>query len=378
VRVLVTVPWWERLGGAEAMLHTILEGAETSEHELEPVFFKDGSWPAELREAGLRVEVIEAGRVRELHRAAATAARLAALLRARNPDVILNWSAKTQLYGSPAAVLAGLSDRVLWFQHAIAGRHWLDLTANALPARAIACGSTAAAEAQERLWPHRRTIVMAPGAAPAGEQAPAAPLELPGDDVPVVGIVGRLQPWKGQDRLLRAQALLRERGHRFHLVIVGGDSYSLSPEYAASLPQLIARLGLDEAVTMTGEVPDARPYVGQFDVLVNASDPEPFGIVLLEGMAAAVPVVAVNAGGPRDFIEDRRTGMLAQSGDPEDLAAALQPLLTSSALRLELGRAGRERFMRDYTDVALRKRFFGALERFAETNGGASGNARRD
>ena len=52
----------------------------------------------------------------------------------------------------------------------------------------------------------------------------------------MIGIVGRLQPWKGQDRLLAAQAILRERGYAVHLVIVGGDSYELSPDYAASLP----------------------------------------------------------------------------------------------------------------------------------------------
>ena len=62
VRVLITVPWWERLGGAEAMLHTILGGASQSGHELELVFFEDGPWPEELREAGLRVDVIRAGR----------------------------------------------------------------------------------------------------------------------------------------------------------------------------------------------------------------------------------------------------------------------------------------------------------------------------
>ncbi len=47
--------------------------------------------------------------------------------------------------------------------------------------------------------------------------------------MPIVGLVGRLQPWKGQDRLLRAQALLRDRGHPMHLVIVGGDAYGLPP-----------------------------------------------------------------------------------------------------------------------------------------------------
>jgi glycosyltransferase involved in cell wall biosynthesis len=376
VRVLITVPWWERLGGAEAMLHTILEGAGQSGHELELIFFEDGPWPQELRASGLRVEVVEAGRVRQLWRLARTVFRLAALFRERRPDVILNWATKTQLYGAPAAALAGMSDRVIWWQHAIAGRHWLDLGANLLPARAIACYSTAAAEAQQRLWPHRRTIVIPAGARPVSGLAHQAPLALAGD-VPVVGIVGRLQAWKGQDRLLQAQALLREQGHPLHLVIVGGDSYGLSPEYAASLPKLVSQLGLDGEVTLVGEVADAMPYIEQLDVLVNASDPEPFGIVLVEAMAAGVAVVAVDAGGPRDIVEHARTGMLARSGDPADLAAALEPLLSSRALRHELGERGRERFMRDYTDEAVRNRFFTALESIAEPRRSRRGRADR-
>jgi glycosyltransferase involved in cell wall biosynthesis len=367
VRVVITVPWWERLGGAEAMLHTILQGARASGHELETVFFQEGPWPQELRAAGLRVDILEAGRVRQLHRVAATIWRLAELFRARRPDVILNWAAKTQLYGAPAATLAGMSDRVVWWQHSIAGRHWLDLSANLLPARAIACYSTAAARAQERLWPHRRTIVIPAGASPVVQVGGRAPLQLP-QDAPVVGIVGRLQAWKGQDRLLRAQALLRERGQNMHLVIVGGDSYGLSPAYAASLPRLIAQLGLQGSVTLAGEVADAMPFVEQMDVLVNASDPEPFGIVLLEAMAAGVPVVAVDAGGPPDIVEQGSTGVLARSGEPADLADALEPLLASRELRRRLGEAGRERFMRDYTDEAVRKRFFTALQDIVDTN----------
>jgi len=367
VRIVITVPWWERLGGAEAMLHTVLQGAGSSGHEIELVFFKDGPWPDELRAAGLRVEIVESGRVRQPHRVLATIWRLAALFRARRPDVILNWAAKTQFYGSPAAVLAGMSDRVVWWQHSIAGRHWLDLSANALPARAIACYSTAAAAAQQRLWPHRDTIVIPAGANPRVEPSGEPPLRLPGG-VPIVGIVGRLQAWKGQDRLLRAQALLHARGHALHLVIVGGDSYGLSPDYAASLPRLIAELGLEGAVTLVGEVDDAIPFIEQMDVLVNASDPEPFGIVLLEAMAAGLPVVAVDSGGPPDIVEHERTGMLAPSGSPADLADALAPLLDSSELRRRLGEAGHERFMRDYTDDAVRTRFFTALEDIARTN----------
>jgi glycosyltransferase involved in cell wall biosynthesis len=361
MRVLVTVPWGERLGGAEAMLQGILDGAQAHGHELELVFFEPGPWADELAAGGFRVEVLQAGRLRETHRLLATVVRLARIIRRRRPDLILNWSAKTHLYGSPAAVLAGRRGSVLWWQQLIPSGGWLDRAATLLPAIAVGCYSSPAAEAQKRLYPSRRTFVVGAGAPIPGAPAQSMPLELPAD-VPVVGLVGRLQPWKGQDRLLEAQALLRERGKAMHTVIVGGDSWDFSPHYAAALPRLIELLGLDGAVTMTGEVPDADPYVQQMDILVNASDPEPFGIVLLEGMSRGVAVVAVDSGGPSEFIADGQTGVLARSGEPDALADALEPLLEDPALRERIGRAGRESFLGDFTLAALQRRFFAALQ----------------
>lgn len=350
------------------MMQMVLDGARERGHEPELVFFEAGPWPAELADAGFSVAVMPVGRLREAHRWAITVARLARMIGRRRPDVILNWAAKTQLYGAPAATLAGMRDRVVWWQQLIPDGGWLDRCATALPATAIGCYSQAAARAQARLPPSRSTFVVAAGTpvptgAPSATDAKSAAVGsklAPG--VPVVGLVGRLQPWKGQDRLLRAQALLRKRGYEIHTVIVGGDAYGFSSEYAGSLRPLVSSLGLDGAVTLTGQVADAGPYIEGMDILVNASDPEPFGIVLLEAMARGVTVVAVNSGGPAEFIKHERTGMLARSGQPEALADALQSLLDSPGLRQALADAGRERFMRDFTDAAMRERFFSRLE----------------
>lgn len=365
MRILITAPWGECLGGAEEMLQMAIEGASSAGHELEIVFFEPGPWPEELRRAGLHVEVLSVGRLRQVGRALASIVRLARIIRRRRPDLILNWMTKTHLYGAPAAILAGMGDRVLWWQHGIPGKHdWLDRCTSLLPTLAVGCSSRVSAQAQAALFPHRRTFVVNPGARIPKIEAGHVSLDLP-EGVPVVGLVGRLQPWKGQDRLLRAQAILRERGHEIHTLIVGGDAYDLSSEYAASLPALVESLGLGRAVTMTGQVPDAGPYIAQMDILVNASDPEPFGIVLLEGMARGVAVVAVNSGGPQEILSNPETGVLARSGEPEALADALQPLLISTSLRQNIGQAGRERFMAEYTDVAMCRRLFPALEAYA-------------
>ncbi len=360
-RVLVTIPWGTNAGGAEAMLQSILDGAAEGPFQFELVFFEDGPWAEEMAAGGFPVTVLSTGRLRQLHRFAGAVWRLAAIMRARRPALILNWSAKTQLYGSCAALVAGMPSRVLWWQQSIPDGSAIDRLATALPARAILCYSEAAARAQRRLWRARETFPIAAGTAVPAATGEPAQIALPAG-VPVVGIVGRLQEWKGQDRLLRAQALLHARGTRFHCLIVGGDAYELSPDYAASLPRLVSELGLDGQVTMTGQVPDAGPYIECMDVLVNASDPEPFGIVLLEGMARGVAVLAVDSGGPSEFIADMRTGVLAPSGAPEALAEALGRLVEEPELRARLAAAGRESFLRDYTDAAMRLRMFACLE----------------
>ncbi len=358
--VLVTIPWGTAAGGAETMLQSILDGAAEGPFEFELVFFEDGPWPRKLAAEGFAVTVLPVGRLRQIRRFLGAVRRLGAIMRARRPALILNWSAKTQLYGAPAAMLAGMSSRVLWWQHNIPDGSAIDRLATALPARAVFCCSAAAERAQRRMRPRRVTVPVAPGSPAPGPQEQPAAIGLP-PGVPVVGIVGRLEEWKGQDRLLRSQALLRAEGVEMHCLIVGGDAYELAPEYAASLSQLVEDLGLEGHVTLTGQVPDAGPYMEHMDVLVNASDPEPFGIVLLEGMARGVAVLAVDSGGPSEFIEHMRTGVLAPSGDPVALARALEPLLRTPELRVRLAAAGRESFVRDYTDAAMRSRLFAGL-----------------
>ncbi len=371
MRILCTLPWARRYGGAEEIFQGCVSGSREHGYEIQTVFFEQGPWPAELRAEGVAAEVVPSGRLREGQRFIATVARLTGILRRAQPDLILNWTAKTQLYGAPAAVLAGMGNRVFWWQHAVPLPNWLDSFASALPTRVIGCSSHAAAAAQARIHPLRPTRVVHAGARTPIPHTGPPPLQLP-PGVPVIGLVGRLQPWKGQDRMLRAAAILRERGHEFHLVLVGGDSFELAPEYARSLPALAGELGLEDVVTMTGQVPDAGPYMEQFDVLVNASQPEPFGMVLLEAMARGVAVLAVDAGGPREIFGPEVSGFLARSGEPAALADGLEEALRSEEHRREIARAGRERFFREFTtDVMCRR--MGELARDLVADGAPAG-----
>jgi glycosyltransferase involved in cell wall biosynthesis len=349
------------------MLWHFLTGVDRERIKPLVVFFQGGPFEREIAAIGIETAVVPTGRLRELRNTTRAIKALAGLLKREQPDLVLNWSPKAHLYGARAAARAGLRNRVVWWQHGLPEVHWLDRVATALPARAVGCSSSASAQVQERLRPRRQTFVVHPGI-PLPESdsrdGAAAQLGIPASRT-VLGILGRLQPWKGQDRFLRALALLRARGLDVHGLIVGGDSYNLSPEYAASLEPLARELGLAEHVTITGYVEEPLPYLRAMDVFINASEAEPFGIAIVEAMAAGVPVVAVADGGPSEIIEPQQTGVLVDSGRPESLAAGAAPLIEDGELRSRLSSAALERARTRFSAAAMVEALTAKLETLA-------------
>jgi glycosyltransferase involved in cell wall biosynthesis len=329
------------------MLWTLLRTLDRQ--RLQPVvaFLQPGPFEHDVAALGIETHVIPAGRLRHARGTGRTVRTLAAMLRAERPDAIVSWSAKAHLYAGSAAFLTGISSRAVWWQHGIPSGHWIDAIATAIPAAAVGCSSNAAREAQRFTRPRRACFVVNPGIEAQPNERPRRGTGR--SERLTLGIVGRLQPWKGQHLFLRALALLRGRGHDVNGLVVGGDAYELSPEYAAGLEDLVVELGLGDHVTMTGQVADPSPYLEQMDVAVNASAPEPFGIVLLEAMAAGVAVVAIAEGGPLDIIEHGESGVLAPDAKPDSIADSVEPLLVDARLREALAGGGRERLLEHFT-----------------------------
>jgi D-inositol-3-phosphate glycosyltransferase len=318
------------------------------------VFFQPGPFEAEVSDLGIPTFVVPTGRLRQAGKLAQATWTLNRLLRHHQPDLLLNWSPKTQLYGSAAALLAGRADRVVWWQHGVSNGHWMDRLATMLPTRAVGCSSRSAAQAQLEFRPRRRTFVVNPGIEPPKRltrsdlEALRSRLGIPATNS-IIGTVGRLQPDRGQHRMLRVLANLRKRGHDVHGLVVGGNAYNLSPAYEAHLRQLVGELGLTEAVTFTGQVADASPYIQLMEILVNTSLGESFGIAMLEGMALGVPVVAFNGTGPAEIIESNESGLLVPPGNEPLLTEALIQLLGDPDLRRRLGEGATRRFYSHFT-----------------------------
>ena len=161
--------------------------------------------------------------------------------------------------------------------------------------------------------------------------------------VPLVGIVARLDSWKGHAVFLRAMARLKEIAPEARGVVVG-DAPPELPEYRQGLETLSDQLGLAETVSFVPFQTELAPVMSALDVAVLASTtPEPFGRVLIEAMAAGRPVIASDSGASREIIDDGQQGVLFPPGDHDALTRAIARVLSDPALAAEMGRRGQVR-----------------------------------
>lgn len=158
-----------------------------------------------------------------------------------------------------------------------------------------------------------------------------------------VGIVGRLDSWKGHEIFLRAMALIREMVPKAKGIIVG-DPPPNKPQYLEMLLSLRDQLGLKDCTIFSGFRMDVPVVMSALDVVVLAStSPEPFGRVLIEAMAAGKPVVAADAGAVREIVENGVQGLIVPTGDALALAHAVAHLLIHRDLAMTMGQQGQAR-----------------------------------
>ncbi len=362
--VALVVPSAARRGGGDIWLGQLLESLSPHQVDLLVVFEAAGELADLASASGHRVAVL--GRTGTACDAdlITLAEPLGSVLADEEPQVTVHWSPRAHVYGSRARQLLGRDGPVVWVQHVMPSDFWLHKLANTYPAHAVVCVSAAVADAHRIMYPDQPAVVLHPGvgvspASPSKAEA-RANLKVPRDSL-LLGVIGRVEPWKGQDVSIHAVRRLRERGLPAHALLVGETRSPTWPEFASEVRTLIAELGLGQHVSLTGHLAAPQVALASLDVLVCSSREEGFSLAVAEGMAAGIPIVATRCGGPEDLIEDGANGLLVPAEDPAALAKAVARLAADPALARGLAVAGRATWAGQFTARHAAERFLALI-----------------
>jgi len=383
MRVLYLNPCGQ-VGGAETSLLELLRGVREAapDWELWLVLGEEGPLTKKAQELGVQVQVLAfpptlartgdstfspAARLLEASRTALSTARyarrLGAVIRSIRPDIIHTNGFKMHVLGAWAA--SG-GTPVIWHIHDyVRSRRWMGRILRQFRGRcaaAIVNSNSVAADVQALLPSVRITVIY--NAVDLARFAPAGPkadldglsgLPAAAPEVLRVGLVATFARWKGHRIFLQALAQLPPetpvRGY-----VVGGAIYQTggSQWTRAELEREADQLGLSGKVGFTGVVEDAARAMRALDIVVHAStEPEPFGMVIAEGMACAKPVVASQGGGATELFVDGENALAHPPGDAAALSRQILRLAGDAPLRARLGAAGRKTAEQRYSRKRL-------------------------
>lgn len=360
-----------KLGGGEVALLPWLEANPEGAHV---VLFSDGPFRERIEAAGIPVTVLGAASVLQVRRESGLSALLGilpGLMRLRRElariaggfDVVYANSQK-------AFFLSALARRrgqpLVWHlrdilspDHFSALMRRVAVTMGNRCASVILVNSQASAKAfiaqggeASKVRVVHDGVSAAPFDAVADEHAralrasilPAGALQLP-----LIGVFGRLSPWKGQHVVLEAVRHLPG----VHVVLVG-DALFGEDAYVKQLETMVSASELSSRIHFLGFREDIPALMKAVDLVVHASTAaEPFGLVIVEGMLAVKPVIATRAGGAMEIVAEGVSGVLVSPGSSEEMRLAIERLVQDPALCAQLARAGRARAEQNFSAVSM-------------------------
>jgi glycosyltransferase involved in cell wall biosynthesis len=189
-------------------------------------------------------------------------------------------------------------------------------------------------------------------------------------DTLIIGMIGRINAWKGQPYFLEIASKISESYPQVHFVMVG-DVFPGDEHLEAEMHQKISSLKLTEKVSVFGFRNDIADILAALDIFILPSiQPDPLPTVVLEAMASGKPVVATAHGGACEMVADGKTGILIPWDDAGKSAKKVVPLLTDKPLRSEFGLHGRKRVLEHFSLEAFGDRMAGIFEQAYKRNEG--------
>lgn len=341
-RVLIVTPSGQPRGGSEEILRQFLRSCPAAGIEPYVVFLEDGAHLRAIQSEGFSCQLIIAGRLRNIVNWLKTAIQLFGMVRRLRPALVIGWQSKSVAYAGLACRLRSVP--FACFHRGTPDHGLVDRLSFALPCDAYLANSEFTA-VQVRQRTNRPVAVVHSAVdltrtSAAREKSPVELKRTLGFDPnkPLIGIVGRLQRWKGIHVFVEAMAQVHRERPDCQGVIVGGV-HDTEPAYLSELEELISRHQLKKTIRMAGRQDKPAEWMQAMDVVVHASDREPFGIVVIEAMSLGKPVVATEPGGPAEIVTHTKDGLLVRFGNASELSEAVLRFLGDVELRRSCGAA---------------------------------------
>jgi len=170
-------------------------------------------------------------------------------------------------------------------------------------------------------------------------------------DTIVIGLVGRIDPAKGQGTFIKAAAGLlksKKKDEKIKFVIVGEETLGSTGTYLDELKQMVNQFHLDESVVFAGFQENIPEVMAAFDLFVMPSRQEAFGLVAIEAMAMECPIIISSGGSAQEIVGQDDFGYTVRPDDAFDLQTRLRSLLDQPELRTQMGKRARAHVMRNY------------------------------
>jgi glycosyltransferase involved in cell wall biosynthesis len=363
------------LGGGEIALLNLVRYLDPVRFDVSVLLCSEGGLVDQLRAAGVTTHVLPLApsivhtrkgnlgfaslfRMRDLLRMLLYVFTLARFIRRNRYDLVHTNSLKADIIGGLAARLAGT--RLIWHVRDRIDDDYLPrpvviafrTLCRLIPHHVIAVSHATLATIDPARRPRarrsasRRLHVVHDGI--EGELfSDASPPPRNGDTR--IGLVGRISPFKGQHVFLEAASTVRDQFPHARFQIIGGALFA-EDDYETRVRDMAATPRLKDAVEFTGFRSDVHQLISNLDILVHASTTgEPFGQVVVEGMAAGKPVIATRGGGVPEIVIDGVTGLLVPMSDAPAMAQAVCHLLQNPQAAADMGRRGQERALTCFT-----------------------------
>lgn len=359
-----------KLSGGEILLLNLLNHWDYPGYKPVVVLGEDGPLYSRLVESGIETHILPLsqdlvgarknsldtkgiiGKISSLGRLWTYTWRLSRLMRRSRARLVHTNSLKADLLGGIAGRLAGVP--VVWHIHDRIAADYLPgsmvrlfrFAAKFIPHHII-CVSQAVRDTFPSLPNNRVTVVH--NGIPVNSELLASSQKPLNISAPVIGLIARISPWKGQDVFVESAFLVKKTftGARFQ--IIGAPLFE-EVDYERKLIERISALGLEDTVELLGFRSDVEDVISKLDIVVHASTvDEPFGLCIIEGMLASKPVIATRGGAIPEIMEDGTSGLMVPKGDAEALAVAIQTILANEDMASQLGRQGRQRVLDKFT-----------------------------